>query len=71
MSEKEFLEKMVDILDTEKKLEMETELLSLEEWDSLGILSFLAEMDTHARGPIKAEDVKKAETIGDLYLLLG
>ena len=71
MSTSEFLEKMVNIFDTEEKLEMETELVSLDEWDSLGVLTFLAEMDSSAKGPIKAEEVKKAETIADLYALLG
>lgn len=71
MEVKEFLEKMVDILDTEEKLAMETELSALEEWDSLGILTFLAEMEPHAKSSIKADDVKKALTIADLYALLG
>ena len=71
MEVNEFLEKMVDILDTKEKLTMETDLSSLEEWDSLGILSFLAEMDTYANVSIKAEGVKKAGTIADLYALLG
>ncbi len=71
MEANEFLEKMVDILDTEEELTMETELSSLEEWDSLGILTFLAGMEPHAKVSIKVDAVKKAETIADLYALLG
>lgn len=70
MDAKLFLEKMVDILDTEENLEMGTELASLEEWDSLGILTFLAEMGQYAAAGIKTDDVKKAETLADLYGLL-
>ena len=71
MEANEFLEKMVDILDTEEELTMETELSSLEEWDSLGILTFLAEMEPNAKASIKADAVKKAGTIADLHALLG
>ena len=44
MTTKEFIEKLTDILDCEEKLTMETELSEIEEWDSLGVISFLAEM---------------------------
>ena len=71
MGANEFLEKMVDILDCEEELNMDTVLAELEEWDSLGILTFLAEMGPNAKAPIKADDVKKAETIADLFALLG
>ena len=71
MEEKIFLEKMIDILDAEEELAMDTELEDLEEWDSLGVLTCLAEMEPYAAGPIKADDVKKAVTIADLYELLG
>ena len=70
METNEFLERMVDILDTEEKLTMETELSSLEEWDSIGILTFLAEMGPRVKTSIKADAVKKAKTIADLYALL-
>ena len=56
MGANEFLEKMVDILDCEEELNMDT---------------VLAEMGPNAKAPIKADDVKKAETIADLFALLG
>ncbi len=70
MTQKEFLEKMVDILDYEGVLKMDTCLEEMEEWDSLSILSFLAEMTQYAKKSINAADVKKAKTIEDLYILL-
>ena len=35
MTEQEFLDILTDLLDTEENLTMETQLESLEEWDSL------------------------------------
>ncbi len=70
MTQNEFIEKMVDILDYEGDLQMDTILEDLEEWDSLSILSFLAEMGQYAKGTINASDVKKAKTIEDLFALL-
>ena len=70
MTQSEFIEKMVDILDFDGDLQMNTTLNDLDEWDSLSILSFLAEMGQYAKGSINAADVKKAKTIEDLYMLL-
>lgn len=70
MTQNEFIEKMVDILDYEGELQMDTTLEDLEEWDSLSILSFLAEMGQYAKSTINAADVKKAKTIEDLFILL-
>ena len=70
MTQDEFIEKMVDILDYEGELKMDTGLEDLDEWDSLSILSFLAEMGQYAKGAINATDVKKAKTIEDLFALL-
>lgn len=70
METKDFLEKMMDILDCEEELALETRLEDIEEWDSLGVLAFLAETERYASSPVKAEDVKAAKTVGDLYALL-
>lgn len=65
-----FLEKMVDILDAEEDLTMDMDLSGIEEWDSLGVLTFLAEMEPLAANPITADSVKAAKTIEDLYALV-
>ena len=70
MTENDFMEKMVDILDSEDELEMDMELKDLEGWDSLGLLTFLAEMEEFSNGPLKAENVKAAKTLADLYALI-
>lgn len=65
-----FLEKMVDILDAEDELSMDMDLSEIEEWDSLGVLTFLAEMEPLSANPITADSVKAAKTIAELYALV-
>ena len=49
-----FIEKMVDVLDSEEEITAETILSDLEEWDSLSVVSFMA----------------MAKTLKDLYELV-
>lgn len=70
MTTQEFIEKLTDILDCEEELTMETELSEIEEWDSLGVISFLAEMGRVSLAPVKAADVKAARTVEELFSLL-
>ncbi|SDP35512.1 hypothetical protein [Selenomonas ruminantium] len=70
MQEKDFLEKMAEIMDTEAELSMDTVLKDVEEWDSLSYVAFLAFGATIAKEKIWPADVKAAETLRDLYNLL-
>ncbi|WP_276839992.1 hypothetical protein [Anaerovibrio lipolyticus] len=70
MQEKDFLEKMAEIMDTEEELSMDTVLKDVEEWDSLSYVAFLAFGATIAKEKIWPADVKAAETLRDLYGLL-
>ena len=71
MTEKEFLTKMKeDILDTEDKLAMDTELAELEDWDSLAIVDFIAMANTACGKKVKRVEVTGAKTFADLYALL-
>lgn len=70
MQEKDFLEKMVEIMDTEAEFSMDTVLKDVEEWDSLSYVAFLAFGATVAKDKIWPADVKAAETLRDLYNLL-
>lgn len=65
-----FIEEMVDILDSEEEITMETVLEDLDEWDSLSIVSFLALANTMYGKKISSAEVKEAKTIQDLYLML-
>lgn len=65
-----FLEKMIDVLDTEAKISLDTKLKELEEWDSLSVVSFLAMANTSYGKKINPQAVMTAQTIGDLYTLI-
>ena len=65
-----FIEKMVDILDSEEEITMDTVLDDLEEWDSLSLVSFMAMANAAYGKKVVPADVKAAETIKDLYELV-
>lgn len=67
MKEEEFFKKMVELLDTDDEITMDSVLKDIEEWDSLSFVSFLAMADVSAGKKLEAETVKKAQTIGDLF----
>ena len=66
----QFIEKMVDMLDSEEEITMETVLDELDEWDSLSFVSFLAMANAAYGKKLNASEVKSAETIADLYELI-
>ena len=65
-----FIEKMVDMLDSEEEITMETVLDELDEWDSLSFVSFLAMANVAYGKKLEPSEVKLAETVGDLYNLI-
>lgn len=70
MSEKEFLEKMVEIMDTEEAVTMDSVLNELEDWDSLAYVSFMSICATQSSRRISVSEVRAAERVCDLYNLL-
>ena len=70
MTEEIFLEKMTDILDAEDEITMETELESLEEWDSLSVVSYVAMANAACGRKIDVKKVRDAVTLQDLYDML-
>lgn len=67
---KQFLEKMMDILDCEQEITMKTVLADLEEWDSLSLVSFMAMANAAYGKKVILADVKMAKTVEDLYELV-
>lgn len=65
-----FIEKMVDILDVEEDITMDTVLEDIEEWDSLSVVSYIAMANSSYGKKIDAGEVRKAATIQDLYDLV-
>ncbi len=70
MSDKEFLKIMTEILDIDEELTMETDLDTIEEWDSLSAVMFQAQMLDKLQKKMNPPDVKKARTIRELYMLI-
>ena len=70
MNENVFIEKMVDLMDTEDDIQMDTVLEDIEEWDSLSYVSFLAWCAKEAKNRVEPDEVRKAKTISDLYQLM-
>lgn len=70
MKKEQFLEKMIDLLDTEKEIRMDSVLKDIEEWDSLSYVSFLAIANVSTGKKLAPELVKSARTIGDLFELV-
>ena len=65
-----FLEKFIEILDTEDEVTMNSVLSELEEWDSLSIVSFLAMANSVYGKKIKPDTIVSAKTVRDLYALV-
>lgn len=70
MTEKEFLDVMDEILDTEEPVTMETVLDNLEEWDSLSYVMFQAQMFVKIGRKMEPSIVKGAVNVRDLYQLI-
>ena len=70
MTENAFIEKMVDLMDTEDELTMDTNLLDIEEWDSLSFVSFIAFANAQAGKKLTPDMVRSATTVSDLYHLI-
>lgn len=70
MEQKEFLNTMADVLDEDvADLEMDTELSSLDGWDSIAYVAYLAAMSDYTEKKIAPKEVRDAVTLADLYRL--
>ena len=70
MSERDFLEKLADVLNTEMDLTMDMELDDINEWDSLGALALMGMCFEASGKGVLIEKVRTAVTVRDLYELL-
>lgn len=62
-----FLEKMQDLLDCEQEVTMDVVLDSIDEWDSLSFVAFIAMAKSSYGKAVTGADVRKAKTIADLF----
>ena len=66
MNKEQFLEEMVEVLQTEDEITMDTVLEDLEEWDSLSIMSTMAFLDKNFGVKTNMADYKNMTTIEDI-----
>ncbi len=62
-----FMENIIEILDIDQEITPETRLDSIEEWDSLSIVSLLAMVNVEYGKVMRMSDFKGAETFKDLF----
>lgn len=69
MELQEFVKKFAEQFDEtpEEEFEANTEFKDGEEWSSFGALAIIAMVDEEFDVTIKAEDIRAADTIEDLY----
>ncbi len=66
MNKEQFLEEMIEVLQTEDEITMDTVLEDLEEWDSLSIMSTMAFLDKNFGVKTTMKDYQNMKTIGDI-----
>ena len=71
MNRVEFLEKMVDVLQTDDEITFETKLEDLEEWDSLAVMSTIAFLDKNFGVKAVYTDFVAMKTIEDIAIKAG
>ncbi|MBP7338255.1 acyl carrier protein [Niveispirillum sp.] len=72
MTRAEFLAALEEMLELDAgSLSPDMALDSLDSWDSLAVISFIALVDEHFDHVVAGEDLAKAKTIGDLLALTG
>jgi acyl carrier protein len=65
-----FIEQLADTLECTEALNADTELNSLDEWDSLGKLSVISMIMDDYKVTIEGDELKSAETVAELYALI-
>ena len=66
MTHQEFLTEMMDVLQTEQKLSLDTVLAELDAWDSLSVMATMAFLDTSFGVKTTMADYREMKTIGDI-----
>lgn len=66
MNREEFLEAMVDVLQTEEEITFDTLLEDLEEWDSLSIMATMAFLEKEFGVKTSMKDYQNMKTIEDI-----
>ena len=71
MEIKEKINKIEEVLELdENTLSLETELASLDEWDSVAVLSTMVMLDEDFGKSVKGTDLKSCKTVADIVNLM-
>lgn len=71
MNTQDFLLKLQEELEEEVTLQPETNLKSLESYDSLALLTIIAFVDENFKKKVEAKHFKDIKTIDDLMMVIG
>ena len=71
MNREEFLEKFVDILQTDAELNFDMELETIEEWDSLSKMTTMSFLDSQFGIKVSFAEVSDLKTIEDIAKIAG
>ena len=66
MTKEDFLNEMIDVLQTEEEISFDTILTDLDEWDSLSIMATMAFLDKSFGVKTTMKDYKEMKIIGDI-----
>lgn len=71
MNEKEFIEKIEEIVELDVGiLHGDEQLIDLEGWDSLAVMSFIAMVDSELNTTLEAVKITSCQTVNDLVQLV-
>ena len=65
-----FCEVFSEALEIEENYTADTKLEDIEEWDSIGALSLIAEVDDEFDVVLNPNDLENAVTVGDIFKLV-
>ena len=71
MNVEEFLKNLKELIDTEENFDLKTKLTDIKDWDSLSFVAFLSFCNSKLKLSITPEELKLAETVGDLFKIAG
>ena len=69
MTADKFIERLVELMDTDAALDLSTKLADVEDWDSLSMVSFFSFCNTTLNRRVTPEQIKTAQTVDDLFKL--
>lgn len=66
-----FIKKLQEIMQTEEELSLDTNLIDIEEWDSLSVIATVAYIDKEFNKQISVKDAQDINTVKELVELVG